>query len=605
VNEAFGDGSEQGSTFGDPRGYLTARTSRKSATDLGTTIGYDYDARGYLRTRQQYLTGQSESFSHDELGRLTTWQSADSGATWKVEYGYDSIGNMQRKEESLGGTSQGATTFTVGPTTDCAGPAGPHSMTTVDSGGAKECYGYNARGQQTAGADGRSVTYTEYGLPTKLTRGGVDWTFGYDATHQRAFKKGPTQSTFYVGALYEKRVNADGSESHVMYVPGADGVKAQITLDGVGVATIDYLMRDHLGSVSKAGEQDMRFDPYGSRIAGSAPPTPASQSASSRVRLGFTGQEEDDDLGLVNMNGRIYDPAIARFLTPDPVVSMLSPSQSWNRYSYANNSPLFFTDPTGFDEEGEDHGYVPPPQFMPGIGFVDPTTGMAIGSQCSNCTWTVGGDAPTGDFSGSYGIAASGAAIGSFDEAGAGTSSAQQGDGVLGDYGGKDTSGWMTASVSTNKLNALTDAEKKLAKENPMKFALAIAAGREAVRATKERFSDVEAADGGPGNAFQHAYWNALMEQWVGDNFASRYATAHEDFGPNHILDADNMMDLYNNQVGRMIGAASLQGPYIFTFGFGLADRVELALNMGYLVYIRDAPGWNPAQKVFIYGEHL
>lgn len=48
------------------------------------------------------------------------------------------------------------------------------------------------------------------------------------------------------------------------------------------------------------------------------------------------------------MNGRVYDPQLGRFLSPDPIVQSPSNSQSWNRYSYVFNNPLKYTDPSGF-----------------------------------------------------------------------------------------------------------------------------------------------------------------------------------------------------------------------------------------------------------------
>src|SRR5262249_29868865 len=63
---------------------------------------------------------------------------------------------------------------------------------------------------------------------------------------------------------------------------------------------------------------------------------------------GFTGHEDDADLGLVNMRSRIYDPRVGRFLSADPFVSGPLRSQAWNRYSYVNNNPLTLVDPTGF-----------------------------------------------------------------------------------------------------------------------------------------------------------------------------------------------------------------------------------------------------------------
>ena len=48
------------------------------------------------------------------------------------------------------------------------------------------------------------------------------------------------------------------------------------------------------------------------------------------------------------MNGRIYDPVIGRFVSPDPQIQNPYDLQSYNRYSYASNNPLIYTDPTGY-----------------------------------------------------------------------------------------------------------------------------------------------------------------------------------------------------------------------------------------------------------------
>jgi RHS repeat-associated protein len=55
-----------------------------------------------------------------------------------------------------------------------------------------------------------------------------------------------------------------------------------------------------------------------------------------------------DSVDLVHMNGRVYDPEIGRFLSADPHVQDATNLQSWNRYTYVNNNPLSFTDPSGF-----------------------------------------------------------------------------------------------------------------------------------------------------------------------------------------------------------------------------------------------------------------
>jgi RHS repeat-associated protein len=68
----------------------------------------------------------------------------------------------------------------------------------------------------------------------------------------------------------------------------------------------------------------------------------------SQTNRGFTGHEELDAVGLVHMNGRVYDPLLARFGTPDPTTESPFSTQGWNRYSYVGNSPLNFTDPSGY-----------------------------------------------------------------------------------------------------------------------------------------------------------------------------------------------------------------------------------------------------------------
>ena len=84
---------------------------------------------------------------------------------------------------------------------------------------------------------------------------------------------------------------------------------------------------------------------------------------------GFTGHEPLDRTGVIHMNGRIYDPTLGRFLNADPIVQSPENSQSHNRYSYVQNSPLSAIDPTGFtgcplNDTGE--GCVPPSVQIPG-----------------------------------------------------------------------------------------------------------------------------------------------------------------------------------------------------------------------------------------------
>lgn len=63
----------------------------------------------------------------------------------------------------------------------------------------------------------------------------------------------------------------------------------------------------------------------------------------------FTGKERDAESGLDNFGARYDSSSMGRFMSPDPLIASarLEDPQSWNRYSYALNNPLRFTDAEG------------------------------------------------------------------------------------------------------------------------------------------------------------------------------------------------------------------------------------------------------------------
>ena len=65
------------------------------------------------------------------------------------------------------------------------------------------------------------------------------------------------------------------------------------------------------------------------------------------LQRGYTGHEMLNDFDIINMNGRLYDPVLGRFLSPDNFVQMPGNAQRYNRYSYCLNNPLKRTDPSG------------------------------------------------------------------------------------------------------------------------------------------------------------------------------------------------------------------------------------------------------------------
>ena len=108
-------------------------------------------------------------------------------------------------------------------------------------------------------------------------------------------------------------------------------------------AAYHYLHRDYLGSIlaitNSAGNivEKRHFDAWGNKILGGL----------TFLDRGYTGHEHLQGVGLINMNARLYDPKLHRFLAPDNFIQDPSNSQSYNRYGYVWNNPLKYNDPSG------------------------------------------------------------------------------------------------------------------------------------------------------------------------------------------------------------------------------------------------------------------
>lgn len=117
------------------------------------------------------------------------------------------------------------------------------------------------------------------------------------------------------------------------------------------------MITDHTGAIV----QEQSFDAWGLRrnavdwqVLSSSILTASFGVFSDPITTrGFTGYEMVDEVGIIDMNGRIYDPKLGRFLQADPLVQEPFNTQSLNRYSYGFNNPLKYTDPSGYISLGD------------------------------------------------------------------------------------------------------------------------------------------------------------------------------------------------------------------------------------------------------------
>jgi len=227
-----------------------------------------------------------------------------------------------------------------------AGSVQPHAVQSIPGLGS---YGYDLNGNLISAPNGAVLSWKSFDMPDTLSRGGVSDQFVYGPEHQRARQNRSDGTALYYAGAMEVEVKA-GVTTLKTYWPTGLGVE----IDKTGVATeLLWTHTDRLGSVigltNSAGtfKEKLAYDAWGKRRTTDGTSTPDTLDGQADNK-GFTGHEMLDNIDMVHMNGRIYEPNIARFVSADPIIQDPEHSQSYNRYSYVWNNPTNLTDPTGF-----------------------------------------------------------------------------------------------------------------------------------------------------------------------------------------------------------------------------------------------------------------
>jgi RHS repeat-associated protein len=175
-----------------------------------------------------------------------------------------------------------------------------------------------------------------------------------------------TETTYYVGDLLEKmEASTTGITYWRHYVPTPSGKTIVVSRNSDLSTTTSLVLSDHLGSSDAivnalTGSINVQesFSPFGlrrqSNWAAGVPSYWDQVAITQSTRRGFTFHEHFDNVGLIHINGRVYDPAIGRSLSADLDIADFADTQSVNPYSYVGNRPLIATDPSGFDALFED-----------------------------------------------------------------------------------------------------------------------------------------------------------------------------------------------------------------------------------------------------------
>ena len=380
--ERLGNGVVRGHRFDTRTGRVRGIRSTHTMTGTPQHLEYDWDVLGNLTSRERTRDGttRTEEFCHDDLNRLTrsrltSQASARTQALCATDPGrltgvdtvtYDAYGNI-RSKSGVGTYAYGSDTGAPLDTT-----AGPHAVASVtQADNTQITYTYDANGNNTASSDGRAIAYTAFDKPSSIVKANHTTAFAY-GPHRARFKRTDTvtqgtgadattrtTTTLYIGSV--EKITRPNNVTQIKRHIGGVVIETIGSADG-GCAASDqnavrYVLRDHLGGVDVLTDamgnidQEMSFDAWGRRRNAAtwraltdAATVNFDHCATTR---GFTNHEMLDEVGLVHMNGRIYDPTLARFLQADPYVQFPSNLQNHNRYSYVLNNPLAYTDPSG------------------------------------------------------------------------------------------------------------------------------------------------------------------------------------------------------------------------------------------------------------------
>lgn len=331
----LGNGNNTSLTF-DQYGYLDKIETVNGSTyiqdwdyDFNTTFGNMTSREGLTSS----TTYEEETFTYDSQNRLEDYTINQN--TMSLSYDSNGKGNILTK------TDVGTYTYDY---------SNPHQLDEITN-----------PTSLMQGLPDQDITYTKFNKTStiSITDTGLDKdlsiTYGPDQLRVKTVFEDNSSTVltkYFALGMYEKEVHATDGTRELYYINTPSEISAILESTST-YDSIFYIHTDILGSYDvitndQGGVRErLSFDPWGRRR------NPSDWSFNSvptsyKFDRGFTGHEHLDDFDLINMNGRMYDPILALFSSPDIFIQSAKQTQSFNRYSYVLNKPLKYIDPSGY-----------------------------------------------------------------------------------------------------------------------------------------------------------------------------------------------------------------------------------------------------------------
>lgn len=320
--------AEFGNDLPDNREY--DHLGRLTRINMGAAldITYDFDDNtGNLTSKTYNLNNFTENYFYDNLDRLISVENNYNMPTQSLMYGNN--GNIISKSD-LGNYKYSASKINAVEKIHDFSSAIPSFQQDVV---------YNEINKPVFISENNKTIELEYGLyenrikTTTIINGEVKMKFSFGD--------------------YEV-VDIDGKKVEKCYIYCPTGLIAVHTkVVYKNMSNIQFVHKDHLGSIMAFSDINQtvinrrKYDAWG-RLQNPENGSYNDIPVFDVTDFGYTGHEHYQDFGIINMNGRIYDPAMGRFFSPDPFIQDPENLQSFNQYSYVYNNPLKYTDPSGY-----------------------------------------------------------------------------------------------------------------------------------------------------------------------------------------------------------------------------------------------------------------
>ena len=341
TNITLGNGLSSDYSF-DQYGFLTQNSIKQNNVQLYAFNNVWDTQRGNLtsRTNSLFSAGINENFQYDTFDRITSTQTKQGNNIIETEsLTYDGKGRILNS--NVGDYSYDSSKI--------------YQLKNVDNLNDLSYYQDNPL---------QEVTYNAKKAPLTIKQQGKENIyFQYDGFNNRTAMYYGNESTSttesskvrYYSPKGDIEVNFDKSTNKYIVNLFADGSPYNSTLlyrKENNVSSMYYLHRDYLGSIlaitNAAGSivEKRHFDAWGNVLL----VQDGQNNNLDRLTFldrGYTGHEHLQGVGLINMNARLYDAKLHRFLAPDNYIQDAANSQNFNRYGYVMNNPLKYTDKSG------------------------------------------------------------------------------------------------------------------------------------------------------------------------------------------------------------------------------------------------------------------